>query len=418
MAEEGPSRRLEALRRQLLAAPAATNVSVFHPSLASPAIARRKNAYVDTEDPIVIVSALRTPLCKAKRGALATATPELLLSTVLKATVRRANLDPSTIGDIVVGNVLSPGGGAAMARVAQLLAGIPHSVPLSTVNRQCSSGLQAFANVAAAINAGQYDVGIAAGVESMSCDDMMGVKPTLNWEAVPSWPLAARECLIPMGVTSENVAEQFGVSRQDQDAFAAESHRRAALAQAQGWFDAEIVPVPVPTDVFPQGTVRAPLSVEKDDGIRPSATVESLAKLKPVFKVGGSTTAGNASQMTDGAASVLVMKRSTAAKLHLPILAVLKAFAVVGVPPAIMGVGPAFAIPVALAEAGLTVDDVDIFEINEAFASQAIYCAQQLKVKRNRRRNPGRMRTHPLVCALHPLPRGCTQSLVCAPNPS
>jgi len=180
----------------------------------------------------------------------------------------------------------------------------------------------------------------------------------------------------------------------------------------------DIVPVPVPTDVFPQGTVRAPLSVEKDDGIRPSATVESLAKLKPVFKVGGSTTAGNASQMTDGAASVLVMKRSTAAKLHLPILAVLKAFAVVGVPPAIMGVGPAFAIPVALAEAGLTVDDVDIFEINEAFASQAIYCAQQLKVKRNRRRNPGRMRTHPLVCALHPPPRGCTQSLVCAPNPS
>jgi len=273
-----------------------------------------------------------------------------------------------------VGNVLASGGGAAMARIAQMLAGIPHSVPLSTVNRQCSSGLQAFASVAAAITAGQYEIGLACGVESMSMDDMGNVKPILNWDAVAASPVA-RECLIPMGVTSENVADQFGVSRQYQDAFAAESHKRAARAQANGWFDNEIVPVPVPSK---EGT--ATTIVDKDDGIRPGATVASLSKLKPVFKAGGSTTAGNASQMTDGAAAVLVMKRSTARKLHLPVLAILKAFSVVGVPPAIMGVGPAFAIPAALSEAELSVDDVDVFEINEAFASQAVYCAQQLKV--------------------------------------
>lgn len=273
-----------------------------------------------------------------------------------------------------VGNVLSSGG-AAMARIAQMLAGIPHSVPLSTVNRQCSSGLQAFASVAAAITAGQYDIGMACGVESMSMDDMGSVKPILNWDAVGASP-AARECVIPMGITSENVADQFGVSRQSQDAFAAESHKRAAQAQANGWFDKEIVPVAVPSKEGNTTTM-----VDRDDGIRPDATAASLSKLKPVFKAGGSTTAGNASQMTDGAAAVLVMRRSTALKLQLPVLAILKAYCVVGVPPAIMGVGPAFAIPVALSEAALRVDDVDVFEINEAFASQAVYCAQQLKVR-------------------------------------
>jgi acetyl-CoA acyltransferase 1 len=309
-----------------------------------------------------------------------------------------------------------------MARVAQLLAGIPHSVPLSTVNRQRSSGLQAFADVSAAINSGQYGVGIAAGVESVSCDDLMGVKPTLNWEAVPSWPPAARECLIPRALRRKTWLSTLACRGKTKTRSRRSPTGEQPLPRPKGGScDAEIVPVPVPADVPPQGTVGPPTSVEKDDGTRSSATVESLAKLRLVFKVGGSTTAGNASQMTDGAASVLVMKRSTAAKLHLPILAVFKAFTVVGVPPAIMGVGPAFAIPVALAEAGLTVDDVYICEINEAFASQAIYCAQQLKVKRNRRRNPSRLRTHPLVCAstsacLHPISRVCTQSPVCAPS--
>ncbi|KAF6098398.1 acetyl-CoA acyltransferase 1 [Phyllostomus discolor] len=188
----------------------------------------------------------------------------------------------------------------------------------------------------------------------------------------------ARDCLIPMGITSENVAERFGISREKQDAFALASQQKAARAQSKGCFQDEIVPVT--TTVYDDKGMERRVTVAQDEGIRPSTTMEGLAKLKPAFKDGGSTTAGNSSQVSDGAAAILLARRSKAEELGLPILGILRSYAVVGVPPDIMGIGPVYAIPVALQKAGLTVNDVDIFEINEAFASQAVYCIEKLKL--------------------------------------
>jgi acetyl-CoA acyltransferase 1 len=299
-----------------------------------------------------------------------------------------------------------------MARMAQLLAGIPHTVPLSAVNRQCSSGLQAFANVAAAIHSGLYDVGIAGGVESMSTDDMGSVIPGVNFDVVKAHP-GARDCLIPMGVTSENVASAYGISREVQDAFAAASHAKAAAAQKNGFFDAEIVPVEIEVDdevirSDPADKRTKKVLISSDDGVREGTTIERLSKLRPVFKKGGSTTAGNSSQMSDGAAAVLLMRRSRAQKLGMPILAILRSYTVVGVPPAVMGIGPAFAIPAALREAGISIDDVDVFEVNEAFASQATYCADQLEIPEDKLNPKGGAIAlgHPLgctVCSLLPM---------------
>uniref|UniRef100_A0A8C6ZFB3 Acetyl-CoA acyltransferase 1 n=1 Tax=Nothoprocta perdicaria TaxID=30464 RepID=A0A8C6ZFB3_NOTPE len=209
----------------------------------------------------------------------------------------------------------------------------------------------------------------------------------------------ARDCLIPMGITSENVAEKFGISRKKQDAFALTSQQNHFSAQQMGLFKAEIVPVK--TTVVDDKGNRKTITVSQDEGIRPSTTLEGLAKLKPSFKENGSTTAGNASQVSDGAAAVLLAKRSKAAQLGLPILGVLKSFAVVGVPPDVMGIGPAYAIPVALEKAGLTLNDIDIYEINEAFASQAVYCIEKLGIPLEK--------VNPLGGAIalgHPL--GCT----------
>jgi acetyl-CoA acyltransferase 1 len=319
------------------------------------------------EDDVVIVAAVRTPICKAKRGGLASTTPDALLKQVLAAVVARAGVPPEAVQDICVGNVLQPGGGAIMARMAQFQAGFPAATPLSAVNRQCSSGLQALANVFGAIKAGVIDVGIGAGVESMSFNSMADAAPTVDFDAVGGCPLAA-DCLVPMGMTSENVAERYGVTRADQDAFAARSHARAAAAQAAGEFADELVP----TATKEGGVVAA------DDGVRAGTSAAGLAKLKPAFKEGGTTTAGNSSQVSDGAAAVLAMRRSTAARLGCRALGVLRAYAVVGVPPDVMGIGPAVAIPAALAQAGLTLADIDVFEINEAFASQCLYSVRAL----------------------------------------
>ncbi|XP_069898532.1 3-ketoacyl-CoA thiolase, peroxisomal [Dipodomys merriami] len=324
---------------------------------------------------VVVVHGRRTAIGKAGRGGFKDTTPDELLSAVMTAVLRDVNLRPEQLGDISVGNVLQPGAGAVMARIAQFLSGIPETVPLSTVNRQCSSGLQALANIAGGIRNGSYDIGMACGVESMSMAER-GNPGNISSRLVDN--KKARDCLIPMGITSENVAERFGISRERQDAFALASQQKAARAQSQGCFRAEIVPVTT-TVLDAKGNPQT-LTVAQDEGIRPSTTLEGLAKLKPAFKDGGSTTAGNSSQVSDGAAAVLMARRSTAEELGLPILGVLRSFAVVGVPPDIMGVGPAYAIPVALQKAGLTVNDVDIFEINEAFASQALYCVEKLGI--------------------------------------
>ncbi|XP_012915443.2 3-ketoacyl-CoA thiolase, peroxisomal [Mustela nigripes] len=327
---------------------------------------------VSAED-VVVVHGRRTAIGRGGRGGFKDTTPDELLSAVMTAVLRDMKLSPAQLGDICVGNVLQPGAGAIMARIAQFLSDIPETVPLSTVNRQCSSGLQAVANIAGGIRNGSYDIGMACGVESMSLADR-GNPGNITSRLVEKEK--ARDCLIPMGITSENVAERFGISREKQDTFALASQQKAARAQSKGCFQAEIVPVTT-TVHDDKGTERS-ITVAQDEGIRPNTTMEGLAKLKPAFKKGGSTTAGNSSQVSDGAAALLLARRSKAEELGLPILGVLRSYAVVGVPPDIMGIGPAYAIPVALQKAGLTVDDVDIFEINEAFASQAVYCVEKL----------------------------------------
>lgn len=270
-----------------------------------------------------------------------------------------------------MGNVLPPGGGATVARMAALWSGIPNTAGLNTLNRQCSSGLAAVNQIASEIALGQIDIGIGAGVESMTQNYGAGVMPEKMSDAVSEVGEAA-DCLLPMGITSENVAKKYNVDRKKQDAFAAESFARASKAQKSGWFKEEIVPITYEDD---DGNKR---TVDADDGIREGVTAESLAKLKPAFDKDGYTTAGNASQVSDGAAAVLLARRSVAKKLGLPIIGKYVTFGVVGVPPNIMGVGPAYAIPRVLELAGISKDDVDVWEINEAFASQAVFSIEHL----------------------------------------
>mmetsp|Transcript_14897 Transcript_14897/g.44911 ORF Transcript_14897/g.44911 Transcript_14897/m.44911 type:complete len:423 (-) Transcript_14897:38-1306(-) len=360
--------------------------------------ASRAAAAEDRPDDVVIVAAVRSPICRARRGGLAVVTPDALLSQTLQGAMDRVpNLNPAELGDICIGNVLQPGGGAGMARAAQLMAGIPPTVPLSTVNRQCSSGLQAVAHIVHAIRAGTIDCGVGGGVESMSKDSMKGAVPKLDWGGIKACAPAA-DCLIPMGVTSENVAKDFGISRREQDAFAAESQRRAAESRRLGKFRAETVPIMTPKRGEMGG---APVVVTEDDGIRPGTDLRALGRLKPAFQKGGSTTAGNSSQVSDGAAAVILARRSYAEQRGWPVLGTFVAHAVVGVPPRIMGIGPVEAIPAVLAKAGLAAADVDVFEINEAFASQALYCVKELGL------DPRRVNPNGGAIALgHPL--GCT----------
>lgn len=326
-----------------------------------------------SDDDVVVVSAVRTPIGRAKKGSFKDTLPGDLLAAVLKGCTETVGFDKSLVSDIVVGNVLQPGAFATQARLACFVAGYPETTSLMAINRQCSSGLQAFGNVAAAIKAGMYDVGIAAGVESMSTASMGGSVGDLPESVFKSE--AAKKCLIPMGQTSELVAEKFGITRQQQDEMAVASHAKALAAQADGRFK-EIIPVT--TKILDKEGKESTITVTKDDGPRKGTTVEKLSKLRAAFKKNGSTTAGNSSQVSDGAAAVLVMKRSTAKRLNMPILGSFVSFNVSGCPPEIMGIGPAVAIPEACKQAGLSTQDIDVFEINEAFASQATYCCEKL----------------------------------------
>ncbi|KAL6982416.1 3-ketoacyl-CoA thiolase 1, peroxisomal [Sarracenia purpurea var. burkii] len=328
-------------------------------------------------DDVVIVAAYRTAICKSKRGGFKDTLPDDLLAPILKALIEKTNLNPYEVGDIVVGTVLAPGSQRAIeCRMAAFYAGFPETVPIRTVNRQCSSGLQAVADVAASIKAGFYDIGIGAGLESMTAD-LIGRVSKVN-PRVDSFA-QARDCLLPMGITSENVAQRYGVTRQEQDQAAILSHKHAAAAAASGKFKDEIIPVSTKI-LDPKTGEEKPVTIFEDDGIRANANMADLAKLKPAFKKDGSTTAGNASQVSDGAGAVLLMKRSLAMQKGLPILGVFRSFAAVGVDPAVMGIGPAVAIPAAVKSAGLELDDIDLFEINEAFASQFSYCCKKLEL--------------------------------------
>ncbi|KAM0253108.1 hypothetical protein ACHAQJ_007384 [Trichoderma viride] len=333
-------------------------------------------------DDIVFLSALRTPVTRSYKGNLKNAQAEQLLATVLQAiTAQLPTLNPSEISDVAVGTVLSELGGQKAGRAALLHAGYPESTALYTVNRACSSGLQAVTNIADAIASGRMDMGIGGGMESMTRNYGSKAIPTVIWDKLQvSAVQSARDCLLPMGITSENIAQRYNISRADQDAFALASHTKAAKAQAEGRFKDEIIPVELVS-----GTGDA-ITVSQDDGIRPNVSLEQLAKLKPAFSPDGASTAGNSSQISDGASVVLIARRSTATRLGLShhILGKWARSAVVGVEPNEMGIGPAVVIPKMLESAGILASDVDVWEINEAFASQALYCIDKLGIDTNK----------------------------------
>jgi acetyl-CoA acyltransferase len=322
-----------------------------------------------------IVAATRTPVGK-RRGALRNARPDDMLAHVLRGVVAQApGLDPKAIGDVIVGCAIPEAEqGMNVARIGVLLAGLPQSVPAITINRFCSSGVNAVAIAADRVRLGEADVAIGAGTETMSLmSQMMGNKISINpavFEKDENYGIA-----YGMGLTAERVAEQWRVTREEQDAFAVASHQKATAAITTGKFKAEITPYTVTDHVpdFASGAVRViERVVEHDEGPRPDSSMEALAKLKPVFAAKGSVTAGNSSQMSDGAAAVLIVSERALKQYNLKPLARFVSFAVAGVPPEIMGIGPIEAIPRALKNAGLKQSDIDWFELNEAFAAQSL----------------------------------------------
>ncbi|KAJ6109524.1 3-ketoacyl-CoA thiolase peroxisomal [Penicillium sp. IBT 16267x] len=353
--------------------------------MASPIPRGLKQVLQKSPNDIVILSSLRTPITRAKKGGFKDAYPEELLTNVLRATLKaNPNLDPALIDDVTIGSVLQELGGAKAGRMGQIHAGFPHSVPFNTINRQCSSGLAAITAVSYGIRSGALDIGVGGGMEHMTRNYGSRAIPTVLWpELKESHSQDAQDCIMPMGLTSENVASRYGISRRDQDVFAAESHAKASAAQKAGRFDSEIVPVT--TKILDPENPDAPakeITVTQDDGIRHNISAEKMGTLKPAFKPDGASTAGNSSQVSDGAAATLLMRRSTAEELGLSgsIKGRWVATAVAGCAPDEMGVGPAVAIPKLLQQVGLSVPDVGVWEINEAFASQAIYSIRKLGI--------------------------------------
>jgi acetyl-CoA acyltransferase len=349
----------------------------------------------------VIVAGARTPVGKSGKGTLKNSRPEDLGALVVGEVLKRAgNLNPSLIEDLIIGCAFPEGEqGMNMARVIALRAGLPSTTPGMTVNRFCSSGLQTIAMAAEKIMLGHADVIVAGGVESMSRVPMGGHKIAPNPWIMDNLP----ELYMGMGHTAEEVAKRFGVSREDQDAFAVRSHQRAAKAIADGKFKDEIVPVQVTNRyVGEDGKVKEEKIIfDTDEGVRPSTSMEILAKLRPAFHPKGSVTAGNASQTSDGAAAVVVMSKEKAEELGLQPLIKFKAFAVGGVDPDIMGVGPVVAVPKALKLAGVSLEEVGLFELNEAFASQSIQVIRELGLDEEKVNvNGGAVALgHPLGCS-------------------
>jgi len=355
-----------------------------------------------------LIEPLRTPM-GAYRGALSGVRPDDLAAHVIAAVVERSGVDPERIVDVYFGAANQSGeDNRDVARMAALLAGLPQSVPGATVNRLCASGLEAINSAARAIKAGEGDFYLAGGVESMSRAPWVVEKPsapmprgpqtmhdtTLGWRMINPRMAELGVSTEAMGETGENVAERYGVSREDQDAFALRSHQRAVAATETGKLAEEIVPIEAPRG-------REKVLVESDEGPRPDASLEKLATLKPVFREGGTVTAGNASTLNDGAACLLVASEKGAEELGVEPLARVVATGVAGVDPAFMGVGPVKAVPRALANAGLTIDQIDLVELNEAFASQVLASARELGIDEERLNvNGGAIALgHPLGCS-------------------
>ncbi len=328
-----------------------------------------------------IVAAVRTPVGKAPRGMFRAVRPDDLLAHVLKGAIAKVpGLDPHDIADVIVGCAMPEGEqGMNVARIGALLAGLPDSVPAMTINRFCSSGVQAIALAADRIRTGDDDVVIAAGTESMSMVPMMGNKVALNGAVFAKDENVA--IAYGMGITAEKVAAQWKVTREEQDAFAVESHRKAAAAIAAGHFKAEILPYEIASsvpDLAAGRVVHRSKVADTDEGPRPDSSLESLAKLKPAFAARGSVTAGNSSQMSDGAGAVVLMSERAMKKYGVQPLSRFVGFAVAGVPPEIMGIGPIKAIPKVLGMAGVNQADLGWIELNEAFAAQALAVVKEL----------------------------------------
>jgi 3-oxoadipyl-CoA thiolase len=363
-----------------------------------------RSGYGDLVQEALIIDAVRTPMGRY-RGALAGVRPDDLAAHVVAAALERSGVDPARITDVYMGAANQAGeDNRDVARMAALLAGLPVSVPGATVNRLCASGLEAVNMAARATMLGEGDVYLAGGVESMSRAPWVLPKPeaplprgeqtmydtTLGWRMVNP-KMAEAYSTESMGETGENVAERHEVSREDQDEFALRSHQRAVAADQDGRFAEEIVPVSVDGNG----------AIEHDEGPRPDTSLEKLAELKPAFREGGTVTAGNSSTLNDGAACLVVGSPGTAEELGARPLARVVSFGVAGVDPAVMGMGPAEAIPKALAAAGLKLDQIDLIEINEAFASQVLACARQLGIESERLNvNGGAIALgHPLGCS-------------------
>ncbi len=326
----------------------------------------------------VVVSAVRTAVGKAPRGILKDTRPDDIGALVIKEAVARVpGLKMEEIDDIVIGCAFPESDqGLNLARILAVRAGFPYTVPGQTVNRFCSSGLQAIATAAFEIMAGSAEVMLAGGVEFMSQVPIMGLTPSPNPYLVVHNP----QVYTSMGLTAENVAVKFGITREDQDRFALSSHQKAVKAIKEGKFKEEILPIPAKVrETKPDGSVlMKEVIFDTDEGVRYDASLEGMASLKPVFKANGTVTAGNSSQTSDAAAAVILMSRERAEAMKLKPMGVFRSFAVAGVPPEIMGIGPAFAAPKALKKAGLTVKDIGLVELNEAFASQALYVIREL----------------------------------------
>ncbi|MDD2320797.1 MAG: thiolase family protein [Geobacteraceae bacterium] len=345
-----------------------------------------------------ILAAYRTPGCKAKKGKLKDVRPDDLAAAAIKGLLEKTGLNPMDVDDIIIGCAFPEGEqGMNFARVAAMKAGMPVEVPAQTVNRFCSSGLQTIASAAERIMAGFADCIIAGGSESMSMIPIGGARYSANPSLVADWP----ESFASMGITAEVIAEKFGITRLDQDIFAAASHAKAADSIAAGKFRDEIIPVEAECCTLMNGKIRRSVElVDADDGVRSDTTVDGLGKLKTPFKADGTVTAGNSSQMTDGAAAVLVVSEEYLKRTGKKALARFVSFAVKGVAPEIMGIGPVAAIPAALRLARLSLDDIGLIELNEAFAAQSLACIQELGIDASKVNvNGGAIALgHPLGC--------------------
>jgi acetyl-CoA acyltransferase len=327
---------------------------------------------------IAILDGVRTPFGRAIKGTLRDTRPDTMASLVIAEAVKRAKIDPKEVEDVVLGCAMPEGEqGLNVARVAAIGAGLPVEVPAMTINRFCSSGLQSIVIVGDRIASGAIDVGVAGGVESMSMIPMTGNKPSLNPEMVDKHP----EVYTPMGVTAENLARRYQIDRAAQDRFALRSHQRAVEAIAAGRFAAETLPVET---TYLEGTSAVGVRIERDEMPRGDTTLEKLGALRPAFDPTGTVTAGNSSPLTDGAAAVVVASRERADALGKKPLGYLRHFAVAGVDPAVMGIGPVPAVRKLLAKSGLAMSQIDLIELNEAFAAQSLSVMRELELDESR----------------------------------